>query len=73
VSLVFIVDLIHSVAIKLSVVRSILSPPTFLMILVIGETDVTTFSFSALDVIVVLLVLFVFILEARDSEIDVAE
>jgi hypothetical protein len=38
-----------------------------------GETDVTTFSFSVFGVIVLLLVLFVFISEARDSEIDVAK
>lgn len=38
-----------------------------------GETDVTTFSFSVLDAILLLLVLFVFSSEARDSEVDVAE
>jgi hypothetical protein len=43
------------------------------MILVMGETDVTTFSFSVLEVIVLPLVLFESISEARDSEIDIAK
>src|SRR5688572_17781535 len=55
-----------------SPMRSILSPPTFLTRLVMGDTDVTTFnlSVSGVDVMVVL-VLLKFGLEANDSEMQV--